>query len=156
VRGSVTPFSRLSCIEGEGNFNISYHNISLIKNDATQDELLVNGGVGSDKNWTNVKISGNIAFEYNYNSTNPKERFYRSSGSSYANGAVYQPVTLIGGQRYTLGGVFKEYGKVKGWAEVYLLETEPRMGVDITRDHKMLHFKNECRALLWRAGGMLL
>jgi hypothetical protein len=130
----------------EGNFDIAYDNISLIKNDATQDELLINGGFGSDEGWTQVKIGGNIAFDYNSTaSTNPKLRFYRSSGSSYVNGAVYQPVTLTGGQRYTLGGDFKDNGSLDSWAEVYLLETEPQKWVNIKRDRKKLDFENDSK-----------
>jgi hypothetical protein len=38
---------KAACTGGEGSVDIAYDKISLIKNDATQDELLDNGGFGS-------------------------------------------------------------------------------------------------------------
>ena len=121
------------------NPDVSYDNISL-KNTATNEEVVVNGGFGSNSGWTELSISG--AVDYNYNALESGKAPSGSQGghlqisrpagvTGEINGAIYQQITLAGGQSYTFNGVFKGNSSLNTWAEIYLLETAPEANKDV-------------------------
>ncbi len=121
------------------NPDVTYDSISL-KNNTTNEEVLVNGGFGSGSGWTELTISGSLNVDYN-NSDASKQptggagaalRISRPAGvTGEINGAVYQQITLQAGQSYTFSGTFKDNGSVNTWAEIYLIEDAPVAGKDV-------------------------
>lgn len=123
----------------DSNPDVTYDSISLI-NDDTDEEVLVGGSFGSNTGWTELAITNSTAF--NYNSTEASKLPTGASGAvlhitrpdgvtGEINGAIYQEITLEGGQSYTFSGVFKGNGSTNTWAEIYLVEEEPVAGVDV-------------------------
>lgn len=124
---------------GGGSPDVTFDNISLI-HEASKTEMLANGGFGSANGWTTLTISGRESFDFNYRGGDKTPvggegavlRASRPAGvSGLINGAVYQAVTLQGGQSYSLSGSFRSNGSSETWAEVYLVPQEPTPGVDV-------------------------
>ncbi|WP_231591815.1 cellulase family glycosylhydrolase [Cellvibrio sp. pealriver] len=124
---------------GGANPDVTYDSISL-KNTATNEEVLVNGGFGSGSGWTELSISGSL--NYNYSAADATKAPTGSEGSflhitrpdgvsGEINGAVYQQITLQAGQSYTFSGTFKGNTSVNTWAEIYLIEDAPVAGKDV-------------------------
>lgn len=121
------------------NPDVTYDSISL-KNNATNEEVLVNGGFGSGSGWTELSITGTLSFDYNNTDAGKQPtggeganlRITRPAGvTGEINGAVYQQIALQAGQTYTFSGVFKDNGSVNTWAEIYLVEDVPVTGKDV-------------------------
>ncbi|AFU98526.1 cellulase family glycosylhydrolase [Simiduia agarivorans] len=123
-----------------GSFNgtdVSYDSIALT-NDATGDNLVVNGEFGSDTGWTKVQVWGDPHnYDYNYAAgeiagvdTSPSLRVTAPAGH---NTVIYQAVEVQGGQSYTLSGRFKDNGDGGNdmWAEIYLVPDEPQWWQDV-------------------------
>lgn len=121
------------------NPDVAFDSISL-KNATTSEELLANGNFGATGGWSELVISG--ALNFNYNSNDASKAPTGSDGavmhitrpdgvSGEINGALYQQVTLKGGQTYDFSGVFKGNGSVNTWAEIYLIEDAPVAGKDV-------------------------
>jgi endoglucanase len=124
---------------GGANPDVTYDSISL-KNATTNQELLANGNFGASGGWTELSISGSM--DYNYNSSDASKAPTGSDGpvlhitrpagvTGEINGALYQQVTLTGGQTYNFSGVFKANASVNTWAEIYLIEDAPVAGKDV-------------------------
>ena len=124
---------------GGANPDVTFDSISL-KNAATSEELLANGAFGASGGWSELSISGSLNF--NYNSTDASKAPTGSDGpvmhitrpdgvTGEINGALYQQITLKGGQTYNFSGVFKGNGSVNTWAEIYLIEDAPIAGKDV-------------------------
>lgn len=127
-------------------FDVVFDNISLVNVD-TQADVISNGEFGSNQGWSKAKIGGSIAWDFD-SSPGPSGgqgsalQFYRT-GSGYANGVVYQAVTLTSGQRYDLSGSYKDNGSADTWAEVYLLADKPKWWKDINPDTPDIDFDND-------------
>ena len=118
-----------------GSLDVVLDSIGLI-NDATGEEVVVNGGFGTDAGWTQWNISGAQAFDFNYTANTPtagEGAALRVSGGADNNGGIYQALRLRSGQTYTLRGAFKDIGSQpqSAWAEVYLVAAQPQSGVDL-------------------------
>lgn len=116
--------------------DVTFDNISLIE-DSTAVEKVVNGGFGSSDGWTNWTAAGTINVDYNrisgLNPTGSSGACLRITRTgTTANGGIYQPITLTGGELYTLSGVFRDSGSDVSsvWAEVYLMTNVPVDGQD--------------------------
>jgi glucan 1,3-beta-glucosidase len=119
-----------------GALDVAYDHISLV-NDATGQEMIVNGDFGSNSGWTEWNINGVQSFDYGYVGSTPSAGSgpaLRVQGTADNNGGVYQAVQLVPGQRYTFNGAFRDVGSpaASAWAEVYLVADQPTTGVDIT------------------------
>ena len=119
-----------------GALDVVYDRISLV-NDATGQEMIVNGDFGSGSGWTEWNINGVQTYDYGYLAATPaggNGAAMRVSGPADNNGGVYQAVQLVPGQRYSFSGVFRDIGSpaASAWAEVYLVADAPTPGVDIT------------------------
>ena len=121
------------------NPDVTFDSISL-KNAATSEELLANGNFGASGGWSELTISGALSFNYNNvdaskaptGSDGPVMHITRPNGANgEINGALYQQITLKGGQTYNFSGVFKGNGSVNTWAEIYLIEDAPVAGKDV-------------------------
>ena len=121
------------------NPDVTFDSISL-KNTATNEELLANGNFGASGGWSELTISGSLNFNYNSvdaskaptGSDGPVMHITRPNGANgEINGALYQQITLKGGQTYNFSGVFKGNGSVNTWAEIYLIEDAPVAGKDV-------------------------
>ncbi len=121
------------------NPDVAYDSISL-KNTSTNEELLANGSFGANSGWSELAISGTLDFNYNNLDANKAPtgsegavlHITRPDGvSGEINGALYQQVTLTGGQTYSFSGVFKGNDSVNTWAEIYLVEDAPVAGKDV-------------------------
>ena len=119
--------------------DVTFDSISL-KNTATNEELIANGNFGAAGGWSELTISG--ALNFNYNNTDTSKAPTGSDGAvlhitrpsgveGEINGALYQQITLKGGQTYSFSGVFKGNGSTNTWAEIYLIEEEPVAGKDV-------------------------
>lgn len=124
---------------GGANPDVTFDSISL-KNATTSEELLANGTFGAAGGWSELTISG--ALNFNYNSLDASKAPTGSDGAvmhitrpdgvtGEINGALYQQVTLKGGQTYNFSGVFKGNSSVNTWAEIYLIEDAPVAGKDV-------------------------
>jgi endoglucanase len=122
-----------------GNLDISFDKISITHN-VSHAEAVTNSNFGSSTGWSELAIASSLSLNYNdstlakvpTNSAGSVLRITRPAGvSDYINGAIYQAITLEGGQRYTLSGVFKDNGSSNAWAEIYLLSQAPVNGVDV-------------------------
>jgi glucan 1,3-beta-glucosidase len=124
---------------GGANPDVTFDSISL-KNTTTNEELLANGNFGASGGWSELTISG--ALNFNYNSVDASKAPTGSDGAvmhitrpdgvtGEINGALYQQITLKGGQTYNFSGVFKGNGSVNTWAEIYLIEDAPVAGKDV-------------------------
>ncbi|MDN3637490.1 cellulase family glycosylhydrolase [Simiduia curdlanivorans] len=142
---STTPFAG----EGDktmylaiktGSFNgtdVTYDSIQLT-NDATGENIVVNGEFGTDANWNKIQIWGDPHdYDYNYAAgevagvdSSPSLRVTAAAGH---NTVIYQPVVVEGGQSYTLSGRFKDNGAGGNdmWAEIYLVPEEPQWWNDV-------------------------
>jgi glucan 1,3-beta-glucosidase len=119
-----------------GALDVVYDSISLV-NDATGQEMIVNGGFGSNAGWSRWIINGASALDFNYTANTPTGGSgpgLRMSGAADSGGGVYQAIELVPGQTYTLSGVFKNTGSMpnSSWAEIYLMPFEPVAGQDFT------------------------
>jgi endoglucanase len=121
------------------NPDVTFDNISLI-NTATDEEMIVNGDFGTADGWSELSITGSLAFNYNATDAGklpagaegPVLHITRPDGVvGEINGALYQAVTLDAGQSYEFSGVFKGNTSTNTWAEIYLIEEEPVAGVDV-------------------------
>ncbi|RYZ98101.1 MAG: endoglucanase, partial [Moraxellaceae bacterium] len=101
---------------GSGSPDVSYDNIS-IRNIADNTEVITNGTFGSDTGWSVVNISGGGDLDFNYSTAGKTPtgsdgavlhvgRPSPSTGTE-VNVAIFQQVTLQGGQTYALNGLFK-------------------------------------------------
>ena len=133
---------------GNGRPDVSYDKLSLV-NEASKAEMLSNGDFGSSNGWTTLNISGSLGLDFNARNSSQIPtggegavlRVIRPAGvSGDINGAVYQAVTLQGGQSYRFNGVFKDNGSVESWAEVYLLAQPPVDGKDVLEPSGKLDF----------------
>ncbi|MDF3014011.1 MAG: endoglucanase [Cellvibrio sp.] len=124
---------------GGANPDVTFDSISL-KNTTTNEELLANGNFGTTGGWSELTISGSL--NVNYNNTDISKAPTGSEGAvlhitrpdgvtGEINGALYQQITLKGGQTYDFTGVFKGNGSVTTWAEIYLIEDAPIAGKDV-------------------------
>ncbi|MDO8342095.1 MAG: cellulase family glycosylhydrolase [Cellvibrio sp.] len=121
------------------NPDVTFDSISL-KNATTSEELLANGNFGASGGWSELAISGSLNFNYNSNDTSKAPtgsdgaimHITRPDGvTGEINGALYQQITLKGGQTYNFSGVFKGNSSVNTWAEIYLIEDAPVAGKDV-------------------------
>jgi len=121
------------------NPDVVFDKISII-NDATNAEVINNGNFGANTGWSVANISGSEERDFNYNvagktpvgSEGPVLRITRPAGvTGEINTALYQAITLEGGQSYTFSGTFKDNGSVNTWAEMYLVDQEPVAGKDV-------------------------
>ena len=121
------------------NPDVTFDSISL-KNAATSEELLANGNFGASGGWSELTISGALSFNYNNvdaskaptGSDGPVMHITRPNGANgEINGALYQQITLKGGQTYNFSGVFKGNGSFNTWADIYLIEDAPVAGKDV-------------------------
>ena len=105
-----------------------------LSNDATDVDLLTNGGFGSADGWNEWTVSGSPTLDYNNTLNTPTNgsgpALYISGAA--VNGGIYQAVSLEAGQTYTLSGVFRDHGSIDAWAEVFLIREAPTEGVDVT------------------------
>lgn len=124
---------------GGANPDVTFDSISL-KNTDSNEELLTNGSFGASGGWSELAISGAVNFDYNGTAagkapTGSEGAFLhitRPAGvEGEINGALYQQITLKGGQSYSFSGVFKANTSVNTWAEIYLIEEEPIAGMDV-------------------------
>ncbi|MEN0038304.1 MAG: cellulase family glycosylhydrolase [Cellvibrio sp.] len=124
---------------GGANPDVTLDSISL-KNATTNEELLANSNFGASGGWSELAISGSLAFNYNSldatkaptGSNGPVLHITRPAGvDGEINGAIYQQITLKGGQTYNFSGVFKGNSSVNTWAEIYLIEDAPVAGKDV-------------------------
>jgi endoglucanase len=118
-----------------GSLDVTYDRVSLV-NDATGEEMVINGDFGSGAGWTEWNINGTQTLDYAYTANTPTGGHgaaLRVSGAADNNGGIYQAVQLTPGQSYTFTGVFKDVGSASAsaWAEIYLVENAPTPGVDI-------------------------
>lgn len=96
-------------------------------------ERVTNGTFGSGTGWTDWTERGSITRDFNSSTGGPTRgspphlRYY--NGNNF-NGGVWQPVTLIGGQTYTLSGFFRDYNGSSTWAEVLIGTSAPVDGSD--------------------------
>lgn len=129
---------KVGALDGS-NPDVSFDNISIV-NDATQAQLVTNGGFGANTGWTEVAITGTESLDYNNTATGKVPtgglgaslRITRPMGvTGLINGAIYQAITLEGGQSYTFNGTFKDNGSVNTWAEMYLVDQVPVAGKDV-------------------------
>jgi len=124
-----------------GAFNgtdVIYDNIALT-DDATGDNILLNGDFGSNENWTELAIWGDPrTYDFNYNAgefagsdTGEALRITSAAGN---HSLIYQAIDVVGGQSYTILGKFKDNGDANNdmWAEVYLVSEMPEEWVDVT------------------------
>lgn len=150
--GSKTFYLVLKTGANNGaNPDISYDKIS-IKNTDSQAEAVTNGDFGSDTGWTQVDVSGPVAADFNNTEAGKLPtgaeggvlritRPASGDGSSgEINSAIYQAVTLEGGQTYELSGLFKDNGSQNTWAEIYLVEEQPVAGTDVVDTAGKLDF----------------
>ena len=130
------------------NPDVTYDSISL-KNNATDEEVLVNGGFGSGNGWTELTINGSLNVDYNNTDASKQPtggdgavlRISRPNGvNGEINGALYQQISLQAGQSYTFSGVFKDNGSQNTWAEIYLIEDAPVAGKDVVDDAGKVDF----------------
>ena len=130
------------------NPDVTFDSISL-KNAVTSEELLANGTFGASGGWSELAISG--ALNFNYNSVDSTKAPTGSEGAvmhitrpdgatGEINGALYQQVTLKGGQTYNFSGVFKGNGSANTWAEIYLIEDAPVAGKDVVDNSGKVDF----------------
>jgi endoglucanase len=124
---------------GGANPDVTFDSISL-KNATTNEELLANGNFGASGGWSELTISG--ALNFNYTNVDASKAPTGSEGAvmhitrpdgvtGEINGALYQQITLKGGQTYNFSGVFKGNSSVNTWAEIYLIEDAPVAGKDV-------------------------
>ena len=111
----------------------------MLTNDATGENIAVNGSFGNGTGWQAVSLWGDLpTIEFDY----PAGEFAGSdSGAalrvSAPNGnhnvAIYQAVQVEPGANYTISGKFKDMGTSGNqmWSEVYLVPEEPQQGVDV-------------------------
>jgi glucan 1,3-beta-glucosidase len=128
------------------NPDISFDNLSL-KNTATQEESLRNGGFGSGNGWTALAIGAPLALDYQHRETSRQPvggdgtalRISRPVGvAGEINGLIYQKLSLQAGQTYALDGSFKDNASSRTWVEVYLTDQEPYAGMDgVAREGKV-------------------
>lgn len=129
---------KVGALEG-ANPDVTFDNISL-KNTSTNEELLVNGSFGNASGWTELIIGEPLNF--NYNSLDSSKAPTGGTGASLhitrpngvtglVNGALYQTIALEAGQSYSFSGVFRGNNSTNTWAEIYLIEDEPVVGVDV-------------------------
>lgn len=124
-----------------GAFNgtdVTYDNIKLT-NDATGENILINGDFGSDDSWTEVSLWGDPrTYDYQYaagefagSDTGEALRITSPAGN---HSLIYQAVEVAGGQAYTISGKFKDNGDGNRdmWAEIYLVPDKPQEWVDVT------------------------
>ncbi len=119
--------------------DVTYDKISILNN-ADSTEVITNGNFGANTGWTVMNISGSVDLDFNYTtagkvptgSDGPVLHVGRPAGvTGEINTALYQAITLQGGQTYTFSGVFKGNSSVNTWAEMYLIDMEPVAGKDI-------------------------
>ena len=119
--------------------DVSFDKLSIVES-GSKAEVLTNGGFGASTGWTTLAISGSLNLDFN--DTTPGKaptgsdgavlRVTRPAGvTGEINGGVYQAITLEGGKRYTLSGLFKDNGSSNTWAEMYLLDKPPVPGKDV-------------------------
>jgi endoglucanase len=129
---------KVGALDGS-NPDVSFDNISIV-NTTTQAELINNGGFGANTGWTEVAITGTENIDYNNTAIGKiptggigaSLRITRPMGvTGLINGAIYQAITLEGGQSYTFSGTFKDNGSVNTWAEMYLVDQVPVAGKDV-------------------------
>ena len=124
-----------------GAFNgtdVTYDNLALT-NDATGDNILLNGDFGSDESWTEVSLWGDPrSYDFDYSAgefagsdTGAALRITSPAGN---HSLIYQAVDVVGGESYTLSGKFKDNGSDNNdmWAEIYLVPDMPQEWVDVT------------------------
>ncbi|WP_448250206.1 cellulase family glycosylhydrolase [Thalassotalea agariperforans] len=124
-----------------GAFNgtdVTYDNIKLV-NDATGENILINGDFGSNDSWTEVSLWGDprtydfqyAAGEFAGSDTGEALRITSPAGN---HSLIYQAVEVTGGQSYTISGKFKDNGANNNdmWAEIYLVPDMPQEWVDVT------------------------
>lgn len=124
---------------GNGNPDVTYDNIS-ITNTVDSTEVIDNGTFESLNGWNLATISGAGDVDFNYStagktptgSTGTVLHIGRPNGATgEVNVAIYQQITLQGGQTYALNGLFKSNSSVETWAEMYLIDTVPVAGKDV-------------------------
>ncbi len=124
-----------------GSFNgtdVVYDDIKLI-NDDSGENVLQNGGFGSNEAWTELGIWGDSR-QYNYSyqpgefAGSDKGEALRVSAEAGHNSFIYQAVDIEPNGRYTLSGKFKDLGKggADMWSEIYLVPEQPVEGKDVT------------------------
>jgi endoglucanase len=119
--------------------DVTYDNVSILNN-SDNAEVIINGNFGTNTGWTQVDISGSVALDFNYTtagkapagSDGPVLHVGRPVGvTGEINTALYQVISLQGGQTYTFSGVFKGNNSVNTWAEIYLIDSAPVAGKDV-------------------------
>ena len=129
----------------EGNLDVSFDSISL--RDDAGGELVVNGEFGSSNGWSAWTASAPADFDFFENDptrvpsggAGPALRMSgaTNNGIPQINGGIYQAIELEAGRTYSFSGVFRDNGSANAWAEILLVETEPRDGVDVVGDEAL-------------------
>lgn len=129
-------------------FSFAQKNTWDTKKSSNDSNLLANSEFGSSANWIGPLTVGNytVNCEYDFNylleapqdGTAPCLRLLQSTILGNANSAIYQEVTLEGGETYSFDAAVKEPAKEDNpatnfWCEFYLTKTLPtNLGPDIT------------------------
>ena len=121
-----------------GETDVVFDEIKLT-NDATGENIVVNGSFDDDSGWQMVSLWSDLpAVEFDYpagefagSDTGTALRISAPNGNH--NVAVYQAVQVEPGANYTISGKFKDLGASGNqmWSEVYLVPEEPQQGVDV-------------------------
>ncbi|MCK7597639.1 cellulase family glycosylhydrolase [Microbulbifer sp. CAU 1566] len=122
-----------SCCDGA--LDASIDSLSIVDTE-TGNELLANGGFGSESGWTSWYQSAPPTLNFNATDaaltpTGSDGPVLHMSGAADVNGGIYQPVTLESGRNYQFSGVFRDNGSTNAWAEIYLVASQPVDGTDV-------------------------
>ena len=124
---------KAGAIAGE-KLDVAFDEISLTDR-ATGANAVRSGSFGASDGWREWRHAGSISADCAYAAGAPSGGAgpaLRLTADGYANGGVYQPVTLDGGHTYALSGAFSDIGSSRdaAWAEVYLRPDPPVEGQD--------------------------
>ena len=124
-----------------GSFNgtdVVYDDIKLT-NDATGENVLQNGGFGTNTRWTELGVWGDARdYDFTYQAGEfagtETGQALRVTADAGHNSFIYQAVTVEPNSSYTLSGKFKDLGAGGNdmWSEIYLVPEKPLQGQDVT------------------------
>ena len=105
-------------------------------------ERVVNGGFGSNSNWTNWTERGSATRNFNSSSapSGGSAPCLQINGGSNFNGGVFQAISLVSGQTYTLSAKTRDVNSSGAcvWAEILVGTTAPAIsGSDYGNGLKM-------------------
>jgi hypothetical protein len=112
-----------------------------LTHDKTGNTLLTNGDFeAGTASWSFAAFDSEVSPDYEVvdagdfagTDSDMALRLY-SADDARRNGFLYQQISAVGGESYTLSGKFKEQGSDLAWAEIYVVDAEPADGMaDIT------------------------